>query len=365
MAEHDGSAPGLRRSGTVSVRRSRRRTACGRPPRRRDRPRVPRHGFFYVVGHGVPADGAGVASTALAREFFAWPDVEKAAIAMARGGRAWRGWFPVGGELTSGAPDLKEGLYFGQELRPDDPRSCAGLPLHGPNLFPATGRRGCATRCSSTSTPSPRSGTGCCAASRARSGSTTRGSTATSPPTRSCCSASSTTRRCPATRGRRWSVGEHTDYGLHHDPRPRTRSGGLEVRGRDGWIAAPPIPDAFVVNLGDMLERMTGGGYRSTPHRVRNTTGRRSPLVPAVPRPGVGRRGAPILRPRPPVFAGSGGDRPVGRRQRPRLVRHLRRLPAHQGGEGLPHLLDEVLPTNTPGPRTASLLRLTLAQSSR
>ena len=28
---------------------------------------------------------------------------------MTHGGRAWRGWFPVGGELTSGAPDMKEG----------------------------------------------------------------------------------------------------------------------------------------------------------------------------------------------------------------------------------------------------------------
>ena len=26
-----------------------------------------------------------------------------------------RGWFPVGGELTSGVPDLKEDLYVGEE----------------------------------------------------------------------------------------------------------------------------------------------------------------------------------------------------------------------------------------------------------
>ena len=60
------------------------------------------------------------------------PRTEKAEIAMARGGRAWRGWFPLAGELTSGVPDRKEGIYFGAEGQPDDP-----LPLHGPNLFPA------------------------------------------------------------------------------------------------------------------------------------------------------------------------------------------------------------------------------------
>src|SRR5882672_12553447 len=78
-------------------------------------------GFFYVTGHGIdPALSARM--IALAREFFALPSEQKLAIAMAHGGRAWRGYFPVEGELTSGRPDRKEGIYFGTELGPDDPR---------------------------------------------------------------------------------------------------------------------------------------------------------------------------------------------------------------------------------------------------
>ena len=45
---------------------------------------------------------------------------------------------------------------------------------------------------------------------------------------------------------------------------------GLEVRTLAGWVAAPPRKGALLCNLGDMLERMTGGRYRSTPHRVQN-----------------------------------------------------------------------------------------------
>src|SRR6478735_1373534 len=89
-----------------------------------------RFGFVRVTGHG--ADPRPLLH--LAAEFFAQPDERKSAIAMALAGRAWRGWFPVGAELTSGIPDGKEGIYFGEDLPPTDRRVAGGVALHGANL---------------------------------------------------------------------------------------------------------------------------------------------------------------------------------------------------------------------------------------
>ncbi|NLA37741.1 MAG: isopenicillin N synthase family oxygenase, partial [Actinobacteria bacterium] len=88
------------------------------------------HGFFVVINHGVE-QALLEQLDAVSREFFALADDEKARISMERGGIAWRGWFPLGGELTSGVADHKEGIYFGTELPAGDRR-----PMHGPNLFP-------------------------------------------------------------------------------------------------------------------------------------------------------------------------------------------------------------------------------------
>jgi isopenicillin N synthase-like dioxygenase len=73
----------------------------------------------------------------------------------------------------------------------------------------------------------------------------------------------------PSAEATAWGVGEHTDYGLLTILAQDDR-GGLEVRTRDGWVDAPPIAGTFVCNLGDMLESLSGGRYRSTPHRARN-----------------------------------------------------------------------------------------------
>jgi isopenicillin N synthase-like dioxygenase len=70
-----------------------------------------------------------------------------------------------------------------------------------------------------------------------------------------------------------WGVGEHTDYGLL-TLLAQDDNAGLQVHTRGGWVDAPPIAGTFVCNIGDMLDRLTGGFYRSTPHRVRNTTGK-------------------------------------------------------------------------------------------
>ncbi|MEO6570017.1 MAG: 2OG-Fe(II) oxygenase family protein, partial [Ilumatobacteraceae bacterium] len=71
-----------------------------------------------------------------------------------------------------------------------------------------------------------------------------------------------------------WGVGEHTDYGLL-TLLAQDDLGGLEVRTPSGdWIAVPAEPDVIVCNIGDMLDKLTEGRYRSTTHRVRNTSGR-------------------------------------------------------------------------------------------
>jgi len=260
-------------------------------------------GFFYLTGHGVPAGLLDQLAEASA-EFFALPAADKLEIAMERGGRAWRGYFPVGAELTSGQPDQKEGLYFGTELPGDDPRVMAGLPLHGANLFPRQ-------------VPRLRPLVLAYLDALASLGQAVLAGVAQSLGLDASYFAAGYTADptilfrifhyppSPPQAGS-WGVGEHTDYGLV-TLLAQDDSGGLQIAAPEGWIDAPPIPGTLVCNIGDMLDRLTGGWYHSTPHRVRNLSGHGRLSFPFFLDPGFAAEVPPL-----PDHATAGND---GRRR--------------------------------------------------
>lgn len=221
-------------------------------------------GFFYIVGHNVD-ERLQKKLEDLSRMFFAQTLKEKLGIRMEKGGRAWRGYFPVGGELTSGKPDLKEGLYFGAELEAEHPLVKSETPMHGSNLFPdvALFREtvleyiGAMTRLGHSLMQGIALSLGLNESYFAER--------YTSDPL-----ILFRIFNYPATeQAQAWGVGEHTDYGLLTILK-QDRTGGLQVRSKSGWVDAAPAPGAFVCNIGDMLDRMTGGLYRSTAHRVKS-----------------------------------------------------------------------------------------------
>jgi isopenicillin N synthase-like dioxygenase len=229
------------------------------------------HGFFYIKGHGV-SEQLQADLEAVSQSFFSLSEADKMKIAMPLAGTAWRGYFPVGNELTSGKPDLKEGIYFGAELEDDHPKVVSRTHLHGKNLFHPNSEQMRNTVLSYMDAVT-------------KVGHALLRGVALSLGLTSDYFEKETTKdpfilfRIFHYPGKAsipqadWGVGEHTDYGLLTILK-QDNIGGLQVKVQGKWIDAPPIPNTFVCNLGDMLDRMTGGLYRSTPHRVLNTSGK-------------------------------------------------------------------------------------------
>lgn len=228
-------------------------------------------GFLYIKSHGID-ESVQKQIISLSKLFFLQSEEVKAAIAMKQSGLAWRGYFPVGGELTSGRPDQKEGLYFGRELGPSHHAVQKRLPLHGANLWPTGSaftemKSAVLTYLEQLTELGQKLMEGVALALRLpRAYFRAR---FTDEPT-TLFRIFNYPQHVWGEGADEWGVREHTDMGfltiLWQDA-----SGGLQVKARSGqWIAAPPIDGTFVINIGDMLEVWTHGIYRATPHRVRN-----------------------------------------------------------------------------------------------
>jgi isopenicillin N synthase-like dioxygenase len=243
-------------------------------------------GFFQLTGHGIPSSLQSRIFAA-SEKLFSLPMSEKVKLDRSHSiGASNRGYELIGGQgLQEGTlPDLKEGFYVGQDIPAEDPRVRNNAFLMGPNLWPDERliaeeefRRPCEEYykriyeltlkvldviaagmpygpgvfeefCSNDAVASVR--------------------LLHYPPDKS-------------NNENQLGAGAHTDFGaitlLLQD-----MIGGLQVWDYCGekWVDVKPVEGAYVVNVGDMLQMWTGGGYKSSLHRVVNRSGRDRYSVP-------------------------------------------------------------------------------------
>jgi isopenicillin N synthase-like dioxygenase len=231
-------------------------------------------GFFYLSGHGIPADELEQA-IAWARKFFELPLDVKLRYRSTEPAEA--GFVRIGG-INPGAnvertADLKERFVLAREMTPTEaPNSIGAKSLSrwpGDDVLPGFAmfmKKHLAKRIALSQ-----------AMTRAFALSLDLPETYFDGYFRKMAIVSLINYYPPldadAVRRNQWSFSAHTDYGaftlLSQDS-----LGGLQVQNATGeWIEVPPIDGTFVVNLGDLMAMWTNDLYTSTLHRAANISG--------------------------------------------------------------------------------------------
>jgi len=222
-------------------------------------------GFFQLVGHGVPA-GFRARYFDLLQSFFALPEDVKATIDKLRSAH-FRGWERVGAELTDNRTDFREQLDVSTENPPYPPDAMPPyLRLDGPNQWLADdvlpGFRRAVTELFERLGAVAFQLMEVMSVGLGLAPSHLREVFGEQP-----LSLAKLISYPPTPPGEA-GVNAHHDTGfltllMQHGV------GGLHVENPAGdWIDVPPRDDAFVVNLGEMLQRMTGNYFVATTHRV-------------------------------------------------------------------------------------------------
>jgi len=228
------------------------------------------HGFVIITDHGIPQPlidrFLGIYKT-----FFAWPDADKRWYHIAGSGGA-RGYTPFGIETAKGSRhfDLKEFWHVGREL----PQGHPYRHYMADNVW-IDGIEGFKNTCIEMFETFDRSG-------------------------RRLLTAIARVLDLPADYFEdKVQLGNSVLRVIHYPPMPPNptesiRAGahedinvitlllgaeepGLQVLTRQGeWLSVNPVPGSMVVNVGDMLQRLTNGSLRSTSHRVINPVSERA-----------------------------------------------------------------------------------------
>jgi isopenicillin N synthase-like dioxygenase len=228
-------------------------------------------GFAHIVGHGIDPE-LEKNLFAQAGRFLSLPITERQAIAL-ENSAAFRGYTALGDERTRGAADWRDQLDFGpeQEAPPPDDGGPAWRRLRGPNQWPP-------------SLPDLPSVALAWLDEMLDLGVHILRALAVSlgQPIDHFDSAFIPNHDLHA-KIIRYPVGNPTSsqgVGLHHDSGLLTfilqdDVRGLEVEVGNEMIVVEPLPGAYVMNLGAMMQTATNGYFRATPHRVVSPDGQR------------------------------------------------------------------------------------------
>ncbi|GAB3145534.1 2-oxoglutarate and iron-dependent oxygenase domain-containing protein [Microbacterium neimengense] len=220
-------------------------------------------GFFYLTGTGV--DELALRLEKVARDFFALPDADKLAIENVNSPH-FRGYTRIGGERTQGQVDWREQIDIGPEREAvTDPTAPDFERLTGPNLWPEALPelrevvQEWHDRLSEVAITLLRQWALALGAAEdffdpyfADPGTLIK------------------IVRYPGSREPepQQGVGAHKDSGVLTLLWVEPGKGGLQVERDGGWVDAPPVDGAFVVNIGELLEYATQGYLIATNHRV-------------------------------------------------------------------------------------------------
>ncbi|KAF2804603.1 Clavaminate synthase-like protein [Mytilinidion resinicola] len=243
-------------------------------------------GFFYLTGHGIPS-----ATTdrvlSLAREFFSLPKAQKEKIARAKDG--FRGYQGLGENVTLNSRDMHEAVDLYREVGTINGPRPPFEALQGLNPWPEEPEelrpfyedyiqecmRVCSTLLGAMGVALKLSPALDAAAPASTEDDDVFVRNTTNsfwimrmigyPPLAKPLSS----KNGNEDRVEEFSCGEHSDYGcltlLLADPTKNA----LQVRLKSGgYLNVDPVPGAFVVNIGDMVERWTNGQWHSVRHRV-------------------------------------------------------------------------------------------------
>jgi len=222
-------------------------------------------GFFHLVGHGISEQEIR-AIREQTYAFFALPQAEKDRIDM-EWSPHFRGYTAAGVERTRLRPDHREQIDIGAELPVNEitPDSPAWLHLEGPNQWPhgLPGFRETTlhwqARLREIAVRLLRS-----FMVALEQPADTLDELVSGPPAHLLKLIHYPGSANPS---EQQGVGAHKDAGIL-TLLLQDRVGGLQVETGGGWIDIPPTENTFVVNIGEVLELVTNGYLRATPHRV-------------------------------------------------------------------------------------------------